>query len=239
VPNNPLANVDATREAPFDGCNFSGDEIQNANQPCQVPNYYMADYGGPPPDFTPGCWSAWCSGGPTGTVWNEPNPDELEVAYAAYDAEMSDLFWDNYLDSQENAANNSANPPACQAKVLNATNNRFGTNYTNANVTKTFSYSTGVPPDTGTFNVNISGSTAGVSPGYYPVNWYTYIIGYGPTLHVVSGSGGHGGLDSQQTLPFSLTQGTFHIDSGFPYNPFGALSHWLLNMTKVGGYPGC
>lgn len=128
---------------------------------------------------------------------------------------------------------------ACEAKILNAANKTFGKNYTTANVTKTFSYSTGAPPDTGTFNVNISGSTAGVSPGYYPVNWYTYIIGYGSTLHVLSGPGGHGGLDSQQTLPFSPTQGTFHIDSGFPYNPIGLFSHWLLNMTSAGGYPPC
>ena len=176
-------------------------------------------------------------------VTTDPNED-----FTVIQQTISDLIDSNPSQSpigdvpvatMEYAPNNAPTPPGCQAKILNATNNQFGTNYTNADVTKTFSYSTGAPPDTGTFNVNISASTAGVSPGYYPVNWYTYIIGYGPTLHVVSGPGGHGGLDSQQTLPFSPTQGTFHIDSGFPYNPFGALSHWLLNMTKVGGYPGC
>ncbi len=88
-------------------------------------------------------------------------------------------------------------------------------------------------------NLNINGSTAGVSTGYYPVNWWTYVIGYGPTLHVVGGPGGHGGLDSQQTLPFGPYQGTFHIDSGYVYNPIGAFFHWLLNMTKSGGYPKC
>jgi hypothetical protein len=130
-------------------------------------------------------------------------------------------------------------PPACQAKILNATNNQFGTNYTDANVTSTFNYSTGAGPGQGTLNLNISGSTAGVSTGYYPVHWYTYIIGYGSTLHVVSGPGGHGGLDSQQTLPFGPNGGTFHIDSGYPINPIGAAFHWLLNMTKAGGYPKC
>lgn len=72
-------------------------------------------------------------------------------------------------------------PPPCQAKILNATNNQFATNYTNSNVTSTFNYSTGAGPG----------------------------------------------------------QGTFHIDSGYPVNPIGAAFHWLLNMTKAGGYPKC
>jgi RHS repeat-associated protein len=138
-----------------------------------------------------------------------------------------------------NGPTNSATPPPCQAKILNATNNRFGTNYTDANVSSTFNYSTGAPPGQGTLNLNISGSTAGVTPGYSPVNWWTYVIGYGPTLHVVSGPGGNGGLDSQDTLQFGPNQATLHIDSGFPYNPIGLFFHWLLNMTKAGGYPQC
>jgi hypothetical protein len=88
-------------------------------------------------------------------------------------------------------------------------------------------------------NLNIYGSTAGVSTGSYPVNWWTYVIGYGPTLHVVSGPGGNGGLDSQQTLQFGPNQATLHIASGYVYNPLGAFFHWLLNMTKAGGYPQC
>ena len=88
-------------------------------------------------------------------------------------------------------------------------------------------------------NLNITGSTAGVSPGYYPLHWYSYVIGYGSTLHVVSGPGGNGGLDSQMTVPFGPNQGTFHIDSGFPRNPIGAVFHYFLNFTKLGGYPKC
>jgi RHS repeat-associated protein len=135
--------------------------------------------------------------------------------------------------------NNGEPPPACQAKILNAANNQFGKNYTDANVNSTFNYSTGAPPGQGTLNLNIYGSTAGVSTGYYPVNWWTYAIGYGPTLHVVSGPAGNGGLDSTQTFQFGPNQATFHIDSGFPYNPIGLFFHWLLNMTKAGGYPQC
>jgi len=139
-----------------------------------------------------------------------------------------------------NGTTNSATPPPCQAKILNVTNNQFGTNYTDANVSSPpFNYSTGAPEGQGTLNLNIYGSTAGVSPGYYPVHWWTYAIGYGPTLHAVSGPGGNGGLDSTQTLQFGRNPATFHIDSGFPYNPIGAFFHWLLNMTRAGGYPQC
>jgi len=137
------------------------------------------------------------------------------------------------------APSNAENPPPCQAKILSAINNQFGTNYTDANVSSTFNYSTGAGPGQGTLNLNITGSTAGVSPGYYPVHWYTYIIGYGPTLHVVSGPRGNGGLDSQMTVPFGPNQGTFHIDSAFPHNPFGAIIHGIMNMTKLAGYPKC
>jgi RHS repeat-associated protein len=177
--------------------------------------------------------------GVNGWVWvNNNNGAELSDGAAAELGLFGFSLGDN--DAANNGSN-STTPPPCQAKILNAANNHFGTNYTDANVTKSFSYSTGAPPDTGTFNVNISGSTAGMSPnGYYPVNWWTYVVGYGPTLHVVSGPGGNGGLDSQQgTLQFGPDQATLHIDSGFPYNPIGAFFHWLLNMTGAGGYPQC
>jgi len=133
-------------------------------------------------------------------------------------------------------------PKDCEAKILKAANHKFGTNYTTADESSpngTFNYSTGAPPGEGTLNVNISASTAGVSPGYYPLNWWTYVIGYGSTLHVVNGPGANGGLDSDSSLPFTPDSATFHIDSAFPYNPIGGLFHWLLNMTKAGGYPPC
>ena len=99
---------------------------------------------------------------------------------------------DDYLDNpfmsapgiegytpDEGAPNNGTSPPPCPAKILNATNNRFGTNYTNNNVNSTFNYSTGAPAGQGALNLNIYGSTAGAT-GSYPVNWWTYVIGYGP-----------------------------------------------------------
>ena len=164
---------------------------------------------------------------------NQANGDTLDAE------DLSEFIGPAGSDSQGAPNNAQEPPPACQAKILNATNNQFGTNYTDANVTSTFNCSTGAGPGQGTLNLNIQGSTAGVSPGYFPVHWWTYVIGYGSTLHVVSGPGGNGGLDSQQTLPFGPNQGTFHIDSGYPHNPFGAIFHGILNMTKLGGYPKC
>jgi RHS repeat-associated protein len=177
--------------------------------------------------------------GVNGPVWIGPNGEELDSPPTEVGLGFLSSMLDYSLDSANNGPTNSATPPPCQAKILNATNNHFGTNYTDANVSSTFNYSTGAPPGQGTLNLNISGSTAGVTPGYSPVNWWTYVIGYGPTLHVVSGPGGNGGLDSTQTLQFGPNQATFHIDSGFPYKPIGAFFHWLLNMTKAGGYPQC
>ena len=126
---------------------------------------------------------------------------------------QDDVDDDDSLTQQQQQSSNSAAPasgpsngqeppPACQAKILNATNNQFGTNYTNANVTNTFNFSTGAGPGQGTLNLNINGSTAGVSTGYYPVHWWTYAIGFGPTLHVVGGDV----LDSPQTCSLDLTR---------------------------------
>jgi len=83
-------------------------------------------------------------------------------------------------------------------------------------------------------NLNFSGG--GVSIGRYPVNWWTYIIGYGPTVHIPAGPGG---LDSSQTLVFSSTQFTAHLDSAFAYNPIGAAFHYLIEIKGLGGYKPC
>jgi len=167
------------------------------------------------------------------------NPGEIGLSIPQDGEQFSIISSPGNMSDIGGSSNGQEPPPPCQAKILNATNNQFGTKYTDANVNSTFNYSTGAGPGQGTLNLNINGSTAGVSPGYYPVHWWTYVIGYGPTLHVVSGPGGNGGLDSQMTLPFGPNQGTFHIDSGYPHNPFGAVFHGLLNMTKLGGYPQC
>jgi hypothetical protein len=133
-----------------------------------------------------------------------------------------------------------SSPNACEQQNLNAVNNQFGTGFTTSNVEGMFQYSTGAPAGTGTLNLDISVApqyqSNGISPGRYPVNWWSYIIGYGPTLHIPAGPGG---LDSGQTLVFSNSQFTEHLDSAFPYNPFGFLIHLFEDVFGVGGRRQC
>lgn len=133
-----------------------------------------------------------------------------------------------------------SSPNACEQQNLNAVNNQFGTGFTTSNVDGMFQYSEGAPPGQGTLNLDISVplqyQSNGISPGRYPVNWWTYVIGYGATLHIPSGPVG---LDSSQTLLFSNSQFTEHLDSAFPYNPFGLLIHFLKDVLGIGGHNPC
>ncbi|HEV2233149.1 MAG TPA: RHS repeat-associated core domain-containing protein [Terriglobia bacterium] len=129
----------------------------------------------------------------------------------------------------------------CTNRILGAVNNQFGDSFTPADVGTgqfaPFSYPQ-VPG--GTVNIDIfvrpQDQPDGVSPGRYPLNWWTYIIGYGPTLHI---PGGPGGLDSPSTLIFSSSEFTAHIDSAFPYNPIGLLFHFSKDVVGIGGHSPC
>jgi RHS repeat-associated protein len=121
----------------------------------------------------------------------------------------------------------------CEARILKALNKHFKTNFTSADITAEFQYSNGAPKDEGTLNLNMSGG--GVTPGRFPVSWWTYAIGYGSTLHIPSGAGG---LDSDSTLKFTNSQFTAHIDSSFPYNPIGFVVH-ALSLIGAEGYKPC
>jgi hypothetical protein len=147
---------------------------------------------------------------------------------------LPDLGGDSDPGGQGGQRGGGVNTQGGTTTILKAVNNHFGTNFTSAKVTGDFQYSFGAPAGQGTFNLNISGG--GVSPGRYPVNWWTYIIGYGSTLHIPAGPFG---LDSPQTLPFSSSQFTAHLDSAYPYNPIGLLIHELKDVKGVGGFSPC
>src|SRR6185312_13271275 len=119
----------------------------------------------------------------------------------------------------------------CEKKILNAVKEQFGTTFTSDDIEAEFQFSADVPPGQGTFNLDISvppqDRTNSTSPGRYPETIWTYISGIGPTLHIPTGPGG---LDSPQTLTFSNSQFTAHIDSGFPHNPLGALFHLFKDV---------
>lgn len=138
------------------------------------------------------------------------------------------------VEAPNSGSSSGGQTSACEANILNSVNSKFGTNFTSANVTGEFQFSTGAPDGQGTLNLDISGG--GVSLGRYPINWWTYFIGYGSTPHI---PGGPGGSDSPLTLPFNAYQFTAHIDSAFPYNPIGLVFHLLVDMTGSGGYKKC
>ncbi len=80
-------------------------------------------------------------------------------------------------------------------------------------------------------------------PGRYPVNWWTYLIGYGPTLHVVGTPGAFDRLAQQfsNSNVGGMTSVSFtaHIDSAFAYNPIGLLFHLFKDLLGAGGRNQC
>jgi hypothetical protein len=128
-------------------------------------------------------------------------------------------------------------PDACTATILNAVNGQFGTNFTPDNVQ-------GLPfPNGQAINLNILGNGLpstqfnSIQTGRYPLSWWSYFIGYGPTLHIT----GETVFDQQAAFTNSNVGGvtsvlfTAHIDSAFAYNPIGALIHLLRDKLHLGG----
>lgn len=136
------------------------------------------------------------------------------------------------------APNNPSQPSTCQQTVLSAVNNQFGTNLT-ANNVQGNPFSNG-----GATNINIlasdlpAGQFNSIQPGRYPLNPITWLIGYGPTLHVT----GQTLLDPPPAQFANANVGgatsvlfTAHIDSSFAYNPIGALIHFFADVLHLGG----
>jgi hypothetical protein len=126
---------------------------------------------------------------------------------------------------------------ACTTKILSAVNNQFGTNFTSDNVQ-------GNPFNNGgATNLNILGNGLpaaqfnSIQTGRYPLSPLTYLIGYGPTLHVA----GPGIFDPTAVFSNSNIGGTTsvlftaHIDTSFAYNPIGAVIHLFRDLLHLGG----
>lgn len=127
---------------------------------------------------------------------------------------------------------------ACSATILSAVNKQFGTNFAPSDVQ-------GNPWDHGEgININILGANLpaaqfnSLQTGRYPLNWYSYLIGYGPTLHVT-------GTTQSDPLPAFFANSnvggqtsvlfTAHIDTSFAYNPIGFLIHLIRDILHIGG----
>ncbi len=168
-----------------------------------------------------------------------PSPDNMSDV----DAFASDRIVKNGLGflrvglviSGATQATNQKKQKDCETKILNATNNQFKTGVNPSNITSEYQYSDGVE-GRGTLNLNIASSQAAkVSAGRYPLHWWSYVIGFGTTLHI---PGGAGGSDSPLTLTPNAHQFTAHLDSAYPYG-IGIIQHYLQDMKGVGGYQPC
>jgi hypothetical protein len=174
--------------------------------------------------------------GVDGWIWLGPNGEELDqgnLAELGLGDPGSGLPTDRGKPQQQS--------DTCSAKILSAINKHFGKNFTSADVGTGPVYGPFPWPQVpgGTINIDVfpgQDQAGGISPGRYAVNWWTYVIGYGSTLHIPAGPGG---LDSPATLAFSSSQFTAHLDSAFPYNPIGALFHLLIDVKGIGGHQPC
>jgi len=127
---------------------------------------------------------------------------------------------------------------ACTQPILSAVNNEFGTNATPDDI-QGESFPNG---QTTNLNIQLNGISAAqfnsLQTGRYPLNWWTYLIGYGPTLHVT----GTTFFDpAPATFQNSNIGGatsvlfTAHIDYAFPYNPLGLVIHGIdVLLSKLG-----
>ena len=126
----------------------------------------------------------------------------------------------------------------CTEPILSAVNNQFDANLSPDNVVLGFT------PRGGAANLNIA--AGGLPPaqfnaiqtGRYPLNWWSYVIGYGPTLHVT----GRTYFDPAPAIFRNLNVSgatavlfTAHIDTAFAYNPIGFLIHFLIDVLHTGG----
>jgi RHS repeat-associated protein len=246
--NGPLSNID---QLGLDGMSIQQD-MGNMCTNCES-DFFLQQLGAwnNSIDFSFSSWAAW-------TTRQTFEQSDMVNAYYDLPGNMNnmqqglndylDYVSDNSLplgiegyspdDGSSIPANNTTSQ--CGTKILSAVNNKFGTSFTSANV-GTGAYAPFQWPQVpgGTVNIDIfppDTQSGGISPGRYPVNWWTYFIGYGSTLHIPAGPGG---LDSPSTLDFSGSQFTAHLDSAFPYNPIGGMVHLLKDVWGLGGHNPC
>ena len=149
---------------------------------------------------------------------------------------LGDPF-DSYPFPNSTGQGSSSGGSGCTARILSAVNQTFGTSFTAANVQ-------GLPfGNGGAINLNILGNGLpaaqfnSIQTGRYPLSPLTWLIGYGPTLHIA----GPGIFDPTAVFSNSNVGGatsvlfTAHIDTSFAYNPIGAVIHLVRDLLHTGG----
>jgi RHS repeat-associated protein len=153
--------------------------------------------------------------------------------------------FDGGLDFYPYASNNPANltdpfglcPPLnkCAQRILDTVNNQFGTDFTAADVTDL-----GVNPNGGEYVIDIKASSAtwltasqfnAVQPGRF-TSFTGMLTGLEPSLHVGPSplDPTAGSFQSSNVGGFLSLDFTAHTDSGFLFNPIGALRHLFIDV---------
>jgi RHS repeat-associated protein len=241
VNNNPIAFIDPTGTDPGSGC--EGSDSDSCDPICWytqcgggMPNY------SPPPN-APGCtWN-----GATNTLWC-PGDNSCDPSASASCASQYNQFpgatgtvtpGSGGGGGGASQAQTAAQPQrnVCTEKILSAVNNQFGTSFTPDNVQLPF-----INGQAQNLNILGTGLPAAqfnsIQPGRYPVSPLTYLIGYGPTLHI-TGQGlfdpAPAGFTNSNVGGVTSVSFTAHIDTSFAYNPIGALIHLFRDWLHVGG----
>jgi len=130
------------------------------------------------------------------------------------------------------APNNAANPPACQATLLNMANQQLGTNFNSSNVSGSYMNGTA-------YNIIIQSNqlTAAqfnnIQQGRYTTSGWQYLTGAGLAGHIADETN----LGFAQSAFQSSNIGgnlsvsfAFHDDHGYANNPIGTLIHWITDV---------
>ncbi|MGH9534768.1 MAG: hypothetical protein ACRD2E_07920 [Terriglobales bacterium] len=128
--------------------------------------------------------------------------------------------------------------PGCTEKILTDVNNQFGTSFSSGNVTNEFPQGGGA--DLQIEQSPFAGSVAqfnSIQPGRYPNHWWSYLIGWGPNLHVTGETPSDPrAVFSDQNVGGSLSvELAAHIDSAWAYNPVGLILHMMADAWHVFG----
>ena len=132
--------------------------------------------------------------------------------------------------------NDNTIPSYCKAAVLGAVNSQFGTNFAKADIQSAFMNGGGA-----NLVITASGLSAaqfnGLQTGRYASGFLNAITGVGPSLHIA----GYNAVNDKNAIFNNTNIGgmtsvtfTAHTDSAFANNPFGALLHYILDVSKHG-----
>jgi RHS repeat-associated protein len=185
-----------------------------------------------------GIWGNTCdSGEPTnqdGDPWGPPTDDQ-PVPPGHPPIRVGVKRPGRQLEQSTTAPNNGPQQQnACTRQILNAVGNQFGPG--TYDVTNTFPQGGGADLQITATNLSASQFDA-FQTGRYPLNWWTYVIGYGPTLHVTGAtfSDPHAYFSNSNIGGVTSVDFTAHIDTAFAYNPIGFLIHFFRDMLHLGG----